>query len=468
MDSYSNSDFSTLRSIPELLDVPDLQLRWLLTNSSIRILQGGEFLFEPETLLDHIYFVVEGSVDLFVLQGERKRVIFQHRKGAILGYFPYSDVLQSVAYGQATTTVRLVSYPKSKIQELIIKNSNLTEALVKILVFRAKNFTAQTLQNEKMLALGKLSAGLSHELNNPISSIQRDTSELSRLFLTGNLLELIVSNTGLNTAEKEAFNQTIIAWLEARRAPGLKPSEIRLLEIDWLEKLKKWGMQHPDEAAEVFTDSGLDCQEVNYWVKKIPPEKIDTWLRSIQFLLQSKALVYNLQDATDRIKSLINAVKSFTHMGRESIRTNLDLRTGIQNTLTILSHKLRKSKIEVVFFKPEYPILISGFASELNQVWTNLIDNAIDAMEGISAPKLEITIISNTDLVSVQISDNGSGIPDEIKSQIFEPFFTTKEMGKGSGMGLDLVNQIILKHSGKIDLVSAPGKTTFHLEFPKS
>lgn len=468
MNSSSPLYFEILRSIPELSDVPDSQLNWLLANSEMKTFQTGELVVDPASLPEHTYIIMDGTIEMFIQHGENKDLMFQFHKGAILGYLPFSDDIQSSTYGQAVTPSSLLTYPKSKIQSLVSHNPDLTRALVRILVNRTQNFTTQTLQNEKMLALGKLSAGLSHELNNPIASIERDSFELGRLFTTGNLLNLMLSDIGLDAAEKSMLRQAINSWTQAKRPTGTPSSEILKLEKKWLKKLKLWGMKNPDEAAEVFTDSGIDPDEVSVWVKKIEPERVDAWLNGVQFLLQSQALVKTVQDASERVKSLISAVKTFTHVGRASSRTKLSLSKGIEDTLIILSHKLKKIGVEVSFSKPEEPVFIKGYPSELNQVWTNLIDNAIDALEDIKNPKLEIKIIPQANSTAVLIRDNGSGISDEIQSRIFEPFFTTKGIGKGSGMGLDLVNQIILKHGGTILVDSVPGQTTFRLDFPNT
>ncbi|HSF55083.1 MAG TPA: HAMP domain-containing sensor histidine kinase, partial [Algoriphagus sp.] len=223
-----------------------------------------------------------------------------------------------------------------------------------------------------------------------------------------------------------------------------------------------------EEAAEVFTDSGIDSEEIHHWVKKLTPNKVDTWLNWIQFLLQTQALVSNIKNATEGISRLIGAVKSYTHMDQAPVKTDVDLSKGIKDTLAILAHKIKASHVEVIFPKPESPITVFGFPGELNQIWTNLIDNAIDAMEVTKSPKLEIRIIPTKNTVSVEITDNGPGIPSGIKSKIFDPFFTTKGMGKGTGMGLDLVNQIVNKHEGKIQVDSTSGQTTFKVEFPKN
>ncbi len=459
-------DFDTLRSTAEFRTVPDLQLNWLLENSRRQTLRQGDFLFKPGTPNDRLLIVLDGALDLFVFQGETRRTVSRYQKGGILGCLPFSGDRESASFCQTSVPTELLSFPKSGFRELMCHCPELTEALVQVLVSGSGSFSHQSLQNEKMLTLGKLTAGLSHELNHPIAAIQRDNTELSRIFSKGNLNKLVSACTGLAAGEKLQLQETLAAWARSNRAPGTTSQEIQKSEKEWLKKLKEWGMEDPDEAAEVFTDFGIDWKEVDFWVKKIAPEMVDPWLTGLQFLLQSQALVTNINLATERIYSLIQTVKSFSHLDWESARKELNLSAGIENTLAILNHKIKASKIEVFFAKPELPVAVSGSAGELNQVWTNLIDNAIDAMEGTSSPKLEIRVIPGNTEVSVKITDNGSGIPEEIKPRIFEPFFTTKEIGKGTGMGLDLIHHIVQKHGGKISVSSKPGETTFDVELP--
>lgn len=467
MGISQRSAFQVLRAIPEFSQVPDNQLSWLLKNSEIKSLEVGEYLFEPNQPIDLIYIVLDGKLDLYYFQGGNKRSLVQYPTGGILGYLPYSRAQNSIGYGEIVEKAEILSYPKSKIQDLILHNPELTEEMVHFMVSRVRSFTSQNLQNEKMLALGKLSAGLTHELNNPITSINRDNAELQRLFQSDNVREFAVRCSGLDSSEKDELITAIEVWKKSSRPQDMKALDIRKLENDWIDQLEDWGMDEPEEAAEVFCDFGLDPKEIQIWIDKIEPELVSTWLGWLQFLLQSQALINNIQTATERVGKLIGAVKSYSHMDRAPEKAELDLVQGIEDTLAILAHKLRGGRVSIIFQKPDSPILIKGFAGELNQVWTNLIDNAIDAMSDSAEPKLGIKLDSGKTSVCLEFSDNGTGIPEDIKSRIFDPFFTTKAIGKGTGMGLDLVNQIIQKHGGTIRVESSPGQTVFKLEIPK-
>lgn len=467
MENPLTKVFRILRSIPEFSGVPDEQLTWLVENSEIKTMEVGEYLFEPNQPIDWTYICLKGELDLYFYQGGNKRSFAQFQQGSILGYLPYSRAQKSSGYGEVIAQAEILCYPKSKIQELIRSNPELTEELVHFMISRVRNFTSQNLQNEKMLALGKLSAGLTHELNNPIASINRDNAELHRIFQSEIVSQLILSCSGLEPAEQDQLAKALEKWRNSRRAQEMKPLEVRRLENEWINRLEDWEAQNPDEAAEVFCDFGIDPEEINHWVKKLKPDFVAIWLGWIQFLLQSQALINNIKTATDRVGKLIGAVKSYTHMDRAPEKGQVDLVRGIEDTLAILAHKIKDSRVQVVFDKPEHKVSICGYVGELNQVWTNIIDNALDAMGATTDPTLEIRLISGKSTVCIEFSDNGSGIPEEIKSKIFDPFFTTKAIGKGTGMGLDLVNQIVLKHGGTIRVESKPGQTLFKVDLPR-
>lgn len=466
MGNFTKSAFATLRAIPELLSVPDLQLKWLLENSEILPIQLGEHLFVPGMPEDRMFILLDGSVELFFNQEATTKTLCTYQKGGIFGYFPYSRIQNSIGFGVATSPSEVLSFPKSKIQNLILHNPDLTEILVQIMVSRTSNFTSQVLQNEKLLTLGKLSAGLSHELNSPIASIHRDNDELARLLNSEFLSELVITFSGLEAQGKLKFLAAIEKWKHSVRPAGWNTSDTRTLENQWKEKLKTWGMINPEEAAEVFTDFGLDSEEISLWIKKLNPQLVETWLGLIQFLLQTHGLVANIKNATERINRLIKVLKSYTHMDQAPVKAVLNLSSGIEETLSLLAHKIKASRIEVDFPVPDPPITLMGFPGELSQIWTNLIDNALDAMEKTPDPKLKIKITPNKDKVCVDFTDNGPGIPEEIREKIFQPYFTTKQMGKGTGIGLDLVNQILNRHGGNINVSSNSGKTTFSVELP--
>lgn len=210
-----------------------------------------------------------------------------------------------------------------------------------------------------------------------------------------------------------------------------------------------------------FTTSDLD--QVNTWLRSEDVVPVIGWVHQV---ISTEKLVTEIEEASKRINTLVTSVKGYTHMDQAPEKQKTDIHTGIRNTLTMLNHKLKKSGIKVVENFQHQPPEANILVSEMNQVWTNLIDNAIDAMEGRTGSVLEIKTERDREFTVVSITDNGPGVSKEIMDKIFDAFFTTKAIGKGTGLGLDVVRNIVNQHNGKVEVTSEPGKTTFKVCFP--
>jgi len=385
-----------------------------------------------------------------------------------LGFLPYSRAKNSTGYGMAKVETNVLAYPRTKMQTLINQAPQLTEELVHFMVSRVRQFTSQNLQTEKMLSLGKLSAGLTHELNNPIAAIHRDADQLGQLVGSDQLSQLVLGCTGLDHAGKDELITQLEKWKSQSTQGKLKPLERSRMENSWMDWMEELGLEDADEDACAFTDFGLKMEEVEHWLGRISKEQQPLFIHWISYLLQTESLVKNIQNASSRVATLIGAVKSYTHMDRAQEKQELDLNGSLRDTLMILGHKIKANQVEISLQAEDPEIKLCGLVGELNQVWTNLIDNALDAVAESDKPQVEIKLSKDKDQVTVEITDNGAGIPEEDLPKIFDPFFTTKEMGKGTGMGLDLVNQIIQKHQGTISVKSEPGKTSFLVNLPIS
>lgn len=220
------------------------------------------------------------------------------------------------------------------------------------------------------------------------------------------------------------------------------------------------------DMAENFVEFGFTADVLDGIKKHIPSAHIAPILRWINNNFTTERMVADMQDASKRIGDLISSVKNFTHMDRGGDKEVIDIRVGIRNTLVLLNHKIKRANIEVVEDFDESLPPINAMVGELNQVWTNLIDNASDALESQKGAKLIIRTRLDHEFAKVSIIDNGPGIPKDIKSKIFDPFFTTKEIGKGTGLGLDVVTRIVKQHRGSVTVTSEPGHTEFLVCFP--
>ncbi|HWA32478.1 MAG TPA: HAMP domain-containing sensor histidine kinase, partial [Cyclobacteriaceae bacterium] len=238
------------------------------------------------------------------------------------------------------------------------------------------------------------------------------------------------------------------------------------LEDEVNEWLDSHNIHDMYEMVETFAEFGVavdDLEEVKSWLR---PEDLLPVLGWINQVMNTEKLVSDIEDAAKRINTLVTSVKGYTHMDQAPEKQLVDIHPGIRNTLTMLNHKLKKNNIKLIEnFQADLPHA-NIFVSEMNQVWTNVIDNAIDAMEGRTGSVLEIKTQQDREFILVHIVDNGPGIPDDIMDKIFDPFFTTKPIGKGTGLGLEVVQQIISQHNGKVEVHSVPGRTEFSICFP--
>jgi signal transduction histidine kinase len=316
------------------------------------------------------------------------------------------------------------------------------------------------------MALGKLSAGLAHELNNPSAAVIRSAQMLRKQLAELPIRLKNVINTEVTDEIVAEVNEILSAKIKSgiQRMSMMDKSDKEDELMDWLED---HGVEEADEITNNFVDYGFtedDLEEIKDLLRKEDLPPVIQWINQV---LTTERLVLEIGEAAHRINELVSSVKSYTHMDQAPEKQKADIHVGIENTLTMLNHKLKKGRVEVVkkFQEdmPEANILIG----ELNQVWTNLIDNAIDAMAESDVRTLTIRTEHKGIYANIYIEDSGSGIPDEIKDKVFDPFFTTKAVGQGTGIGLEMVHQIITQqHKGVINLTSRPGHTSFHICIP--
>jgi signal transduction histidine kinase len=356
--------------------------------------------------------------------------------------------------------------PKEKFREMIRERFELTQALVHIMTTRVRDFTSLQQQNEKMMALGKLSAGLAHELNNPAAAIVRgSTSLIKHLKLVPEAFKEVIA-IRMEDKEVDLVNNKLFEVLGRPDKPNLglmerteREDEIR----DWMEDHQ---VAQAAEIAENFLDYGFTCGDLLVFKEHIPAKSLSPVFNWINSNLVTERMVQDIQESSQRISDLVNSVKNFTHMDQGKGKERTDIHTGIKNTLVMLQYRFKKGNIELVKELDEHLPTIMALVGELNQVWTNLIDNALDAMEVNGKGQLTIRTEKDHDYVKICIIDNGPGIPADIQSRIFDPFFTTKDIGKGTGLGLDVVNRIVAQHRGSVKVQSVPGRTEFIVCFP--
>ena len=455
---------TALRTIEAFRDVPDEALQWLIDQSEVITLRQGEHLFKPGQVINYLYVLLEGKIQLRIQQGNQLRDGGLLEKDTITGMLPYSRMKAASGFGLAVEDTRILALHQDRFVGMEQVSRDLVQALVGVMTTRTRDFTRLQQRNEKMMALGKLSAGLAHELNNPAAAIIRSSRELkSHLSATPESFKQVVM-IRLNPERVDAINNIIFAKLNPTACQKLTMMERNSREDEIADWFDDHDIADGYEIAENFVEFNLTIDEVEE-IRDIldgePAGPIFQWLNNV---LTTERMVNDIQDAAARISELVASVKSYTHMDRAPDRVSADIREGINSTLTMLNHKLKVKDIRVKKNFAENLPTIPLFVSEMNQVWTNLIDNAVDAMEKDGT--LTVSAHIENDHLRVDIEDTGSGIPPELQEQIFDPFFTTKPVGEGSGLGLDIAKRIVEQHQGTLRLTSEPGHTQFTLCFP--
>ena len=448
--------------------VPENQLQWFIDQCLVKEYSEGESLFSPDEPMNFTHIVMQGKIRVLFTQAGQQREVYVLEPGDITGNLPYSRATTARANGLVSEKALVISFPKEKYHELICNNHELTTRFVQEMTSRVREFTQLQQQNEKMMALGKLSAGLAHELNNPAAAIVRSSESLkNHLQLLPRTFKDVIA-IRMTDEQVDAVNNRLFEKLRNFDKSGnsLSLMERASCEDDLTDWFDDHGIENALEIAENFVEFGFNEEDFDFFVEHIPEKDLQPVIHWINNNLVTEKMVSDIHDAAERIGKLVASVKNFTHMDRAPDKQLADVHSGIRNTLTMLNHKIKKSNIqyheEFDTNIPQVKILVS----ELNQVWTNLIDNALDAMEKTENPTLTIKSRAENGFIKVDIIDNGPGVPQDIQSKIFDPFFTTKEMGKGTGLGLDVVNRIVAQHNGKITLNSAPGKTDFEVCIP--
>lgn len=457
-----------LQSIEAIKDVPVDQLQWLIDQSEQVVYPPGGFVFSAGAPLDNTGFIVSGMARIcrVMNNGEAQEVIRFGEK-SIIGYLPFSRGLVSLNSCEAIVETEVLNFPMGRINDMIRTHFELTQALVHVMTNRVRDFAAFVQQNEKMMALGKLSAGLAHELNNPAAAVVRGAVTLKKhLQLLPESFKDIIS-IRMSPEDVDIVNDRMFAVLKRADRPILSLMQRSEKEDELTDWLEDHGVgKNSIEISENFVEFGFTIEDLESFKEHIPTAYLSPIFYWINNNLVTEKMVSDIEEASTRIAQLVGSIKTFTHMDQGLEKQLTDIHSGIQNTLTILQYKIRKNNIEVIQnFDTSLPS-ITARVGELNQVWTNLLDNALDAMEINQKGTLEIKTEPDGDCVKVTIIDNGPGIPADIKSKIFDPFFTTKDVGKGTGLGLDIVHHIVRQHRGIIKVESEPGRTAFIVQFP--
>ena len=453
-----------LRSIDLFGALPGDVLERLAAASSERDYEPGEWLFERGDRADSLFVLLDGRMESFATLEGQLVPQMTHEPGGFIGAISVLTGDPFPGGTRAAVPSRVGLVPRQALREVMHADEEIERRLLRVFAPVYLRVGEQSAQREKMAALGQMAAGLAHELNNPAAAARRSAEELADALdaIQATLRAFVESGVERDDAARFAeLQQRVIDEAPTREPLDQLDAADREDElIDWLERRE---VPEPWRLAPTLVAAGVDSA----WLDQAADAAgaaLPAALNSLTAILTARGLAEELSESTGRMSRLVGALKEYTYMD-QAPQQDVDVHRGIDNTLTILGHKLKPTEIRVVREYADDLPPVPGSGSELNQVWTNLLDNAIGALG--ESGTITITTARENDVVTVTIADDGPGIPEAEQGRVFEPFFTTKGPGEGTGLGLETTYRIVVeRHHGNVAVESQPGETRFTVTLP--
>ncbi|MGN6392027.1 MAG: ATP-binding protein [Gemmatimonadales bacterium] len=443
-------------------NVSRTELDWLAAHGTLERYENGDMIARKGQPVDALYIILTGHAAHFLEQGGSWRKAIDWHDGDVTGMLPYSRLGNAPGNSVILEPTEILQVSREHLPKLPIDCPEVTAALVHAMVDRARTFKASDLQVEKMASLGKLAAGLAHELNNPASAAARSAQLISE-----SVEESEEASRELGAANLDDRALAVVERVRWACSGGPTTGVFSPLErSDREEALAAWLLDKgvDDALAAPLGETNVTLALLDELAAAVDGDRLRVALRWLASGCTVRALAKDVERAASRVHELVRAVKGFTYMDHAPSAEPVDVAQGLTDTLAVMTGKAREKSASLTLdVAPDLPRAL-GSGGELNQVWANLIDNALDAVS--ENGRVAVRARAEGGRLVVRVTDDGSGIPAEVKGRIFDPFFTTKPVGKGTGLGLDIVRRLVDRNDGSIEVQSEPGRTEFRVVLP--